>query len=87
MFGVALALLILDTCINCDVCEPACPNEAIVLGVEYYEIIPERCTECEGHFDTPQCAALCPIEECIITDPAHIETKAELLEKYKVLTG
>ncbi len=60
-----MALLITDECINCDVCEPECPNEAISQGPEIYEIDPNKCTECVGHFDTPQCVAVCPVE-CII---------------------
>jgi ferredoxin len=50
-----MALTIIDTCINCDVCTPECPNEAISMGPEIFEIAPERCTECVGHFDEPQC--------------------------------
>jgi ferredoxin len=51
-----MSLLITDECINCDVCEPECPNEAIYMGDEIYEIDPDKCTECVGHFDEPQCA-------------------------------
>ena len=76
-----MALIILDTCINCDVCEPACPNEAIYPGNEIYEIEPDLCTECVGHFDQPQCQLVCPIDDCIIIDEAHIETNEMLLEK------
>jgi ferredoxin len=47
-----LALKITEECINCDVCEPECPNEAISQGIEFYEIDPMKCTECVGHFDT-----------------------------------
>ncbi|HCN71453.1 MAG TPA: ferredoxin, partial [Pusillimonas sp.] len=50
-----MALHITDECINCDVCEPQCPNEAIYMGEEIYEINPMKCTECVGHFDEPQC--------------------------------
>ena len=50
-----MALMITDECINCDVCEPECPNQAISMGVEIYEINPSKCTECVGHFDEPQC--------------------------------
>ena len=39
-----MALMITDECINCDVCEPECPNQAIALGPEHYDIDPERCT-------------------------------------------
>lgn len=76
-----MALMITDACINCDVCEPECPNDAIAQGPEIYVIDPARCTECEGHFDTPQCREVCPVD-CIPLDPDHSETRAQLLEKY-----
>lgn len=79
-----MALKILDTCINCDVCEPVCPNQAISLGEEYYEIDPDRCTECVGHFDEPQCVEVCPVE-CIPKDPDHVETTEQLMRKYQAL--
>lgn len=81
-----MALKITDDCINCDVCEPACPNEAISQGEDYYVIDPLRCTECVGHFDRPQCQILCPVE-CIPQDPLFIETPLELLGKYEQLKG
>ncbi len=80
-----MALMITDECINCDVCEPACPNNAIYQGEAIYEIDPNRCTECVGHFDEPQCVAVCPVD-CIPVDSRHVETKEQLLEKYKKLT-
>ncbi len=81
-----MALLITDQCINCDVCEPVCPNQAIAQGDQFYVIEPNRCTECVGHYDTPQCVEVCPVE-CIIVDAIHTETQAELLAKYQHLTG
>jgi len=80
-----VALLITEDCINCDVCEPVCPNEAISMGLEYYVIDPALCTECVGHFDTPQCVDVCPVE-CIPKDPERVETEPQLLEKYRLLT-
>lgn len=80
-----MALLITDECINCDVCEPECPNEAIYMGEEIYEIDPARCTECVGHFDEPQCQQVCPVD-CIPLDPNHIETEEQLLAKYHQLS-
>lgn len=77
-----MALKITDECINCDVCEPECPNQAISQGEFYYEIDSSRCTECVGHFDEPQCQQVCPVE-CIPID--IIETKEQLLEKYHQL--
>ena len=81
-----MALLITDECINCDVCEPECPNQAISQGPEIYEIDPARCTECVGHFDTPQCVEVCPVD-CILLDPAVVETREALLEKAQRLQG
>lgn len=79
-----MALYITEECINCDVCEPVCPNEAIFMGELIYEIHPDLCTECVGHFDEPQCALFCPVD-CIPKDPNHMEDNATLLEKYKKL--
>lgn len=76
-----MALLITDECINCDVCEPECPNGAITMGVEIYEIKPSSCTECVGHFNEPQCKVVCPVE-CIIVNPEHVETRDQLQTKY-----
>ncbi len=81
-----MALLITDECINCDVCEPECPNQAISQGEWTYIINPNKCTECVGHFDTPQCIAVCPVA-CILVDPSHTESKEQLLDKYKQLTN
>ncbi len=79
-----MALMITDECINCDVCEPECPNNAIAPGEEIYEIDPQLCTECIGHYDTPQCVEVCPVE-CIPVNPDVIETKQELMLKYQAL--
>ena len=76
-----MALIITDECINCDVCEPECPNGAITQGAEIYEINPALCTECVGHFDTPQCVAVCPVD-CIPVNPEHIESREVLQLKY-----
>lgn len=81
-----MALKITDDCINCDVCEPACPNQAIYQGAEIYEIDPARCTECVGHFDAPQCRVVCPVD-CIPLDALHLETHEQLLDKYRRLTA
>jgi ferredoxin len=81
-----MALTITDQCINCDVCEPECPNQAIFDGVEHYEIDPDRCTECVGHFATPQCVEVCPVD-CIPQDPNRAETHDELLVKLARLQG
>lgn len=80
-----MALKITEECINCDVCEPVCPNQAISQGEYIFEINPARCTECVGHFDEPQCVAVCPVN-CIPLDEDHVETHEALLAKYLNLT-
>ncbi len=77
-----MALKITDECINCDVCEPECPNDAIYQGEEIYEIDTDRCTECVGHFDEPQCRQVCPVD-CIPL--AFYESKDDLMKKYELL--
>ena len=79
-----MALMITDQCINCDVCEPECPNGAISAGPEIYVIDPRKCTECVGHFDTPQCVEVCPVD-CIPVNPDFVESKDQLLLKYRAL--
>ena len=79
-----MSLIITDECINCDVCEPECPNEAISAGEEIYVIDPKKCTECVGHFDEPQCQKVCPVD-CIPLDPDRKETEEQLLLKYRQL--
>ena len=81
-----MAIRITEQCVNCDVCEPECPNEAIFEGPEHYQINPGRCTECVGHFDRPQCVQVCPVD-CIPLDLAHVESRAELMDKYHRLTA
>jgi ferredoxin len=94
-----MALMINEECINCGACEPECPNTAIYEGGAEYEldgqtfpplsedlyyIVPEKCTECVGFFDEPQCQSVCPVDACV-PDPNHQETKEQLLEKAKKL--
>ena len=94
-----MALLITDECINCGACEPECPNTAIYEGgmpwslnkksnnaiqEDYFYIVADKCTECIGFHDEPQCMAVCPVD-CIIVDPEHVETKEELLAKKEKL--
>lgn len=81
-----MSLIITDECINCDVCEPECPNDAISQGEEIYVIDPKLCTECVGHYEVSQCVEVCPVD-CIILDPAHVESKDQLQQKYVAITG
>lgn len=79
-----MALTITTVCVNCDVCEPVCPNLAISQGESIYEINPDLCTECVGHHDEPQCALVCPVE-CCVPDPEHPEQPGELMAKFERL--
>ena len=79
-----MALMITDECINCDVCEPECPNGAITQGEEIYVVNPDLCTECVGHYETSQCVDVCPVD-CIVPDPNHAESKEQLRQKYEAL--
>ena len=81
-----MALMITDECINCDVCEPECPNDAISAGEGIYVIDAGRCTECVGNHDKPQCQIVCPVD-CIPFNPEVVETKEQLRAKYVMLTA
>jgi len=56
------------------------------MGELIYVIEPSRCTECVGHFDEPQCVAVCPVD-CIPMDEAHAESRGDLLIKYQKLVA
>jgi ferredoxin len=77
-----MAMKILEECINCGACEPECPNEAINQGDPVYVIDFEKCTECVGAYDAPQCVAACPLDGCIVMDPDHQESKEALAARY-----
>lgn len=94
-----MATFITEECINCGACEPECPNTAIYAGGvqwefngithdalsnDLYYIVPEKCTECVGHFNKEQCAAVCPVD-CCVPDPNIVETEAVLFERAKQL--
>ena len=90
-----MAVKITEECIACGACEAECPNEAIyeagkdwVIGGEtkaaitdeHTYIVPDKCTECVGFHDEPQCAAVCPVD-CCVDDENIRETREELLAK------
>jgi len=81
-----MAFVITEECINCGACEPECPNQAITAGEERYIIDHDKCTECVGHFEESQCAAVCPVDCCVV-DADHKETKDELMAKFHKLHG
>ena len=76
-----MALIINDDCTGSDACVEPCPNNAISAGSPIYVIDPDKCTECVGAHDEPQCVSVCPAD-CIIPDPANKESKEQLLAKY-----
>ena len=80
-----MSLMITDECINCDVCEPECPNDAISQGEEIYVIDPSLCTECVGHYEVSQCVEVCPVD-CIPLNPEMVETREQLHEKFLAIT-
>jgi len=80
-----MAMIITTDCISCGACEPDCPNTAISAGDSIYVIDPDKCTECVGAFDTPKCVELCPVEDCIVIDPDHTESREDLEAKYQRL--
>lgn len=86
--GTSMATIITDECINCGVCEPECPNEAIDdgegEGLDYFYIDPELCTECVGFHGEEACQEVCPVD-CCIPDEDIVETEEELLERAKKL--
>jgi len=69
-----MSVIIDDTCITCDACLQNCPVNAIVddsenpTGENRYYVHPEKCIECVGVYDDPQCAAICPSIGCITWD-------------------
>ncbi len=79
-----MATMITEECINCGACEPECPNEAISEGEDIYVIDPQRCTECVGHFDEEQCAAVCPVD-CCVADPNNGEGEDMLIARARAL--
>jgi len=79
-----MALKIADICIACDACREECPNGAIEENDPIYVIDPDRCTECVGYYDEPQCIAVCPVD-CIASDPDNVESVEELKFKFSQL--
>ncbi|WP_271620868.1 4Fe-4S binding protein [Bradyrhizobium sp. CCBAU 51745] len=60
--------IIASQCTGCSACEPLCPNVAISERGGSFVIEAEKCTECVGHFDEPQCAAACPVDGTCVVD-------------------
>jgi ferredoxin len=56
------------------------------MGPEIYENDPNKCTECVGHFNEPQCQQVCPVA-CIPNDPNRVESRDTLMQRYRLLTA
>lgn len=52
--------------------------EQAPIDEDVYYIVPDKCTECVGFHEEPQCAAVCPVD-CCVPDPEREETEAALL--------
>jgi len=63
--------IITSQCTVCGACEFECPNAAIKFKRDTYVIDPKLCNECVGHFETQQCAEVCPVPKTCVPDPAH----------------
>ena len=63
--------IIAAQCTACSACEPECPNVAIREKNGTYIIEPKKCTECDVHFDSPQCVAVCPVPNTCVIDKAY----------------
>lgn len=79
-----MSTTITEECINCGVCEPECPNEAISEGEETFQIDPALCTECVGFHGEEQCAAVCPVD-CCVPDPNNREEEDALFARAKAI--
>ena len=80
-----MAYKITDECISCGACEPECQNQAITEGETIYVIDPDKCTECVGFAESSKCTEICPIDNCCISDPDHVESREQLLDKWRKL--
>jgi ferredoxin len=76
--------MITEECINCGVCEPECPNEAISEGEETFVIDPQLCTECVGFHGSEQCAEVCPVD-CCVPDPNNVEEEPKLFARAQAI--
>ncbi len=79
-----VATMITEECINCGICVPECPNDAIHMGAEIYTIDQARCTECVGFHDAEQCAAVCPVD-CCVSDPDNVEDELVLFSRAQAI--
>jgi len=67
---------------NGDTIDADLAQEAI--SDEFYYIVPDKCTECMGFHEEPQCAAVCPVD-CCVPDSNFVETEEVLLAKQRLM--
>jgi ferredoxin len=79
-----MSLKITDDCTSCDACVSTCPNTAISAGDVIYLIDADRCTECVGAEDSPQCQLVCPVDAIVA---GVSENRDALLAKYHAMHG
>jgi ferredoxin len=75
-----MATLITEDCIACGACEDECPNGAIHLGDDVFEIDPELCSECVGLYERQKCQEACPVD-CCVPDPERRESEEVLFQR------
>lgn len=61
-------------------------EEMVPISDEFYYITPDKCTECKGFHEEPQCAAVCPVD-CCVPDPERVESEKVLLQRQERLHG
>lgn len=54
------------------------------ISSDTYYIVPDKCTECQGFHEEPQCASVCPVD-CCVHDEEFVETVEQLLAKKELL--
>lgn len=61
-------------------------HDAMQMPIEddYYYIVPDKCTECVGFHEEPQCAAVCPVD-CCVQDPDRVEEETTLSDRQQRL--
>lgn len=62
-----------------DAADPQAPK-----SMDIYFIVSDKCTECVGFHDEPQCAAVCPVD-CCVKDEDNVESTEQLNEKKESL--
>jgi ferredoxin len=78
-----MAMKITEDCTCCNACVEDCLPEAISEGDDVFVVERALCTECVGHYDEPKCVEVCPIDDCIVVDPA--EEREVLISRFKLL--